>query len=789
VLMRTSPYFVDVTEKQAFVYRQSECCARLIGRCLATRVIEVRSSSLLTLLLAFALAMQAAAPPHACDPDDATFQLLRQWRMTSDDARLAFEERMAPLWKTIEAQPDNVFLHHAYQAVFRTYIEAVRRGPVDAGYRRLMEAHPNDLSLKYAYARFLWGSRTADSKRMLEEVITADPEFPWAHLALARVYQNKQFESKLKQREETERFFALCPGALAVEAYDAYRRMPQEFRVKAGTALRDRLKNANAPRELMVLPSLWEFEFQGAADQAQVRIRIADDLARVRKLAEHDLTLLDVALQGYNLIEDRDGARWAREHIAAVAPQSFMSCNVAIDRWYGDRALPTMEDSRERVQGYYRELLEATDAWVQICPLAEAPWSSRFRAIRELPNQPAEKLLQAGEGLLRASAANSSNWFVAPSLMVGELYEQRGIGFDRIPALIERNHRDAEARLESDRNLDWLSKSWREDDELDATESYLQARVLAIRKYLHESKSQEAAKELAAAERDAVPASGDKSMWRLQPHLIDAYLAMGDTVKARAALDSLKTWLASQQPTEMAGRNERLTYRGQVADYWERAGGLAELEKRPKAALSAYENLLQYRSNWGTLAERFSVIDKTAAFWKVTGGTQQAWEKWLRQLTATISVPAQNWDKIDRTWPDFALSDLSGRKWTQHDLKGKVTIVNIWATWCGPCVAELPYVQKVQNSIKGREDAQVITLNIDDNPGLIVPFLKQRGVASLTVIPAMDFVERILKVNGFPRTWIVDADGVARREQAGFTGEPAKWVEQVLASLKAGTTR
>ena len=68
--------------------------------------------------------------------------------------------------------------------------------------------------------------------------------------------------------------------------------------------------------------------------------------------------------------------------------------------------------------------------------------------------------------MLRASAANSSNWFVAPSLMVGELYEQRGIGFDRIPALIERNRRDAEARLESDRNSEWLSKSWRKDDEI-----------------------------------------------------------------------------------------------------------------------------------------------------------------------------------------------------------------------------------------------------------------------------------------------------------------------------------
>jgi hypothetical protein len=66
-------------------------------------------------------------------------------------------------------------------------------------------------------------------------------------------------------------------------------------------------------------------------------------------------------------------------------------------------------------------------------------------------------------------------------------------------------------------------------------------------------------------------------------------------------------------------------------------------------------------------------MDKTAAFWKTTGGSQQAWEKWLRELTATIRVPAQNWDRIDRTLPDFALTDLSGRKWTRDDLKRMFT--------------------------------------------------------------------------------------------------------------------
>src|SRR5258705_2042554 len=115
----------------------------------------MRSSTLPTLLLVVALAMKASAPPHACDADDATFQLLGQWRMTSDDARLGFDDRIAPLWEAIEAQPNNVFLHHAYQAGFLTYIESVQRGPVDSGYQRMIEAHPKRLAVHEAYSRLL----------------------------------------------------------------------------------------------------------------------------------------------------------------------------------------------------------------------------------------------------------------------------------------------------------------------------------------------------------------------------------------------------------------------------------------------------------------------------------------------------------------------------------------------------------------------------------------------------------------------------------------------------------
>lgn len=71
-----------------------------------------------------AVAAHAADGQPACEADEATYQLLSHWRMTSSDARLSFDARAAPLWTAIERQPNNVFPHHFYQRLFLNYVES-----------------------------------------------------------------------------------------------------------------------------------------------------------------------------------------------------------------------------------------------------------------------------------------------------------------------------------------------------------------------------------------------------------------------------------------------------------------------------------------------------------------------------------------------------------------------------------------------------------------------------------------------------------------------------------------
>lgn len=81
-----------------------------------------------------------------------------------------------------------------------------------------------------------------------------------------------------------------------------------------------------------------------------------------------------------------------------------------------------------------------------------------------------------------------------------------------------------------------------------------------------------------------------------------------------------------------------------------------------------------------------------------------------------------------------------------------------------------------------------MSLNIDDNPGLVAPFLKEHQI-SLTVIPAYSYVRDTLKVNGIPQNWIVDPAGVVRLKGIGYD-QTEKWetgMKEAIEKFKAAT--
>lgn len=130
--------------------------------------------------------------------------------------------------------------------------------------------------------------------------------------------------------------------------------------------------------------------------------------------------------------------------------------------------------------------------------------------------------------------------------------------------------------------------------------------------------------------------------------------------------------------------------------------------------------------------------------------------------------------------PAEPFRDGGGEEVTLADFKGKVVLVNLWATWCAPCVKELPLLAKLQAKRAGA-DFMVIALNLDRPGKANVPeFLKENGAEALEPFadPSMKMM-RGFRVAGLPTTILIGADGreIARREGEAEWDTPEAWAE------------
>ncbi len=94
----------------------------------------------------------------------------------------------------------------------------------------------------------------------------------------------------------------------------------------------------------------------------------------------------------------------------------------------------------------------------------------------------------------------------------------------------------------------------------------------------------------------------------------------------------------------------------------------------------------------------------------------------------------------------------------------------------------MPRFQKLYEQYKNRPDVQFLSLSIDENPGLIGPFLKENKY-TFPVLPAYSYATDTLHVNGIPQNWIVAADGVVRLKGLGYDSSE-KWEQGMTDAVE-----
>lgn len=109
--------------------------------------------------------------------------------------------------------------------------------------------------------------------------------------------------------------------------------------------------------------------------------------------------------------------------------------------------------------------------------------------------------------------------------------------------------------------------------------------------------------------------------------------------------------------------------------------------------------------------------------------------------------------------PEFKLKNLNGGTTRLSDHKGKVIMVNVWATWCAPCREEMPSMEKLYNMLKGN-NFEMLAVSIDrDGEKSVRPFIEELGLTFPVLLDPKSKITKKYKTTGVPETFIINKEG------------------------------
>jgi thiol-disulfide isomerase/thioredoxin len=104
---------------------------------------------------------------------------------------------------------------------------------------------------------------------------------------------------------------------------------------------------------------------------------------------------------------------------------------------------------------------------------------------------------------------------------------------------------------------------------------------------------------------------------------------------------------------------------------------------------------------------------------------------------------------------DFTLATLGGETLTLSDLRGEWVVLNFWATWCAPCVEEMPYL----NQVAAERDVRVLGVNFNEDAAAVAQFVAGHAISFPILMQPDDITLLVYGVRGLPRTTVIAPDG------------------------------
>lgn len=202
----------------------------------------------------------------------------------------------------------------------------------------------------------------------------------------------------------------------------------------------------------------------------------------------------------------------------------------------------------------------------------------------------------------------------------------------------------------------------------------------------------------------------------------------------------------------------------------EKLGETAELRKDLNIAVEEYARAFALTEGKSGNVSREEIRKKIGNVWRLAHGSEKGLGEYLLNTYDVVTRPAVKKSVRNESIKEFSEFTLrkasTGASYPLKDAKGRVVVLNFWATWCGPCHALEPLFAHVAADFHDLPEALFLSVNGDEDETLVAPYL-QKGKLTTEVVFA-DGLERLFSVDSFPTVIVIDRQGKIAFRSNGF---------------------